>query len=91
MIIRVVATYVSLLGGNLSSREKIYISLAWLSKAEVQATVGPIALDVARRKGGLVEQEYGRTIILVSVISILLSVPIGMSMSFVKNLLSLEV
>jgi hypothetical protein len=86
MIIRVVATYISLLGGHLSWREKIYISLAWLSKAAVQATVAPIALDVARRKGGLVEQEYGRTIILVSVIAILLSVPIGIfSMSFLAE------
>ena len=29
-------------------KEKIFISLAWLPKATVQAAIGPVALDLAR-------------------------------------------
>lgn len=77
MLLRLVSTYLSLLGGNLTWREKLYISAAWLSKAAVQATVGPIALDYARKRNLTEETAYGRTIVLVSVIAILLSAPIG--------------
>lgn len=77
MLIRILATYLSLLGGTLDWREKLYISIAWLSKAAVQATIGPIALDYARKRNLTAETEYGRTVVLVSVIAVLLSAPIG--------------
>ena len=85
MFLRVLATYLSLFGGNLTWKEKLYVALAWLSKAAVQATVGPIALDMARKRNLTPEISYGRTVLLVSVIAILLSAPLGtFCMSFLS-------
>lgn len=75
MGIRVIATFLSLSCSDLNYKEKIYISTIWLAKAAVQATIGPIALDAARQKGLVQEMEFGRTIVLVSLIAILLSAP----------------
>jgi len=33
--------------GNISTREKLYLCLAWLPKGTVQAALGPAALDTA--------------------------------------------
>ena len=37
-----------MLGGDLSLKERIFVSLAWLPKATVQAAIGPLALDKAK-------------------------------------------
>lgn len=77
MMVRVLATFVSLSCSNLNFKEKIYISIVWLAKAAVQATVAPIALDVARDKGLKLEIGYAMTIVVVSLIAILISAPIS--------------
>ena len=38
-------TYVAVMGGELNVKEKIFMAIAWLPKATVQAALGPIFLD----------------------------------------------
>ena len=46
--IRMVVSFVAVLGAGLSLREKFFIPFAWLPKATVQAAIGAVALDTAR-------------------------------------------
>ena len=66
---RSVGTYVSLLGTNLTVRERLFSVVAYLPKATVQAAIGavPLAMGVAG----------GEVILAVSVLSILLTAPLG--------------
>ena len=45
LIIRMFATYVAVMGGELNVKEKIFMAFAWLPKATVQAALGPIFLS----------------------------------------------
>merc|ERR1712110_1083581 len=45
LIIRMVGTYFSVCGGELTVKEKIFMAFAWMPKATVQAALGPIFLD----------------------------------------------
>jgi NhaP-type Na+/H+ or K+/H+ antiporter len=45
VVIRMTATYLSVSGGCLNRREKIFMAFAWLPKATVQAALGPIFLN----------------------------------------------
>lgn len=61
-----------------SNREKLFISLAFLSKATVQAAFGPVALDMARISGAGVEVTgYATEVLNAAVMSILVTAPLG--------------
>ena len=45
---RTIAAYLAVSGGENNPREKIFVSLAWLPKATVQAALGPVALGKAK-------------------------------------------
>jgi len=45
---RVMGAFMAVSGGNNNVKEKLFISLAWLPKATVQAALGPVALGKAR-------------------------------------------
>ena len=45
---RLLAAFTAVSGGSNNIKEKIFISLAWLPKATVQAALGPVALGKAR-------------------------------------------
>ena len=45
LVIRMIATYGAVSGGNLNRKEKVFMAFAWLPKATVQAALGPIFLD----------------------------------------------
>ena len=47
LVIRFIVTYFSVFGAKLDHREKLFIALAWIPKATVQAAIGPLALDMA--------------------------------------------
>merc|ERR1712083_644739 len=49
LAVRMVGTYFAVCGGDLNVKEKIFMAFAWMPKATVQAALGPIALDMARR------------------------------------------
>ena len=66
---RVLGVLISISMTKLNYKEKIFVILAYLPKATVQASIGGIALSVGLNCGGIV--------LAVSVISILITAPIG--------------
>jgi len=90
--VRIVVSYLAVLGGNLTHRERLFISMAWLPKATVQAAVGPLALDLANHAlreavdAGAEESEMellraqqilGKQVLAIAVLVILITAPIG--------------
>ena len=45
---RIAAAFCAVSGGKNNIKEKLFVSLAWLPKATVQAALGPVALGKAR-------------------------------------------
>lgn len=79
LIIRLITTYLGLLGNDLNLKERLFIAIAWLPKATVQAAIGSVSLDLARQKGftGQIEEDFGIQILTIAVLSILITSPIG--------------
>lgn len=88
LLFRAVACTVCLLGTDLNWREMIFVNIAWLPKATVQAALGSVALDILKSKSApptdsleyphyLQELSYGRSVLTIAVLSILVTAPIG--------------
>ncbi|XP_064198169.1 sodium/hydrogen exchanger 9B2-like [Anguilla rostrata] len=77
LVVRILFTYCMVLFAGFNLKEKIFIALAWLPKATVQAAIGSTALDMARSKGDPVLEKYGMTVLTVAVLAILVTAPIG--------------
>lgn len=78
LAVRVVVTFFVVLGSGLSVRERLFVAIAWLPKATVQAAIGPVALDYARKHAATSENlEYGQQILTLAVLAILITAPIG--------------
>uniref|UniRef100_A0A8B9HK34 Cation/H+ exchanger transmembrane domain-containing protein n=1 Tax=Astyanax mexicanus TaxID=7994 RepID=A0A8B9HK34_ASTMX len=77
VVIRVLVTFAAVLFAGFNLKEKIFISLAWLPKATVQAAIGSTALDMARSVGDEQMEDYGMIVLTVAVLSILVTAPIG--------------
>lgn len=59
-------------------REQIFISIAWIPKATVQAAIGGIILTTAEESGGSAEFiEFGQIIITTAVFAIVITAPLG--------------
>lgn len=69
LIFRMIGVNISLIGTNLNKDERLFTSFAYLSKATVQAAIGPVALSMGLASGNL--------ILSVSVIAILVTAPLG--------------
>lgn len=69
LVFRLVGVYVSLIGTNLNSKEKIFCMISALPKATVQAAIGGVPLAM-----GL---PFGELILTIAVVSILITAPIG--------------
>ncbi|KAI1883581.1 hypothetical protein AGOR_G00233050 [Albula goreensis] len=77
LVVRVLFTYVMVLFAGFTLKEKVFIALAWLPKATVQAAIGSTALDMARTVGDPVLEKYGMNVLTVAVLAILVTAPIG--------------
>lgn len=77
LVLRSLASFISVFGSSLNMREKLFISIAWLPKATVQAAIGPVALDLARTKGDQQAISNGILVLTVAILSILITAPIG--------------
>jgi len=49
LVVRLLVSQAAVLGSGLSVSERLFVALAWLPKATVQAAIGPLALDQAKR------------------------------------------
>ncbi|XP_069486797.1 sodium/hydrogen exchanger 9B2-like isoform X2 [Ambystoma mexicanum] len=77
LVIRICSTYLMVSCAGFNLKEKIFISLAWMPKATVQAAIGSVALDTARVTGNKLFEEYGMDILTVAFLGILITAPIG--------------
>ncbi|KAJ8416581.1 hypothetical protein AAFF_G00358690 [Aldrovandia affinis] len=77
LVVRVLFTFVMVLFAGFNMKEKMFITLAWLPKATVQAAIGSTALDMARTIGDPVLEKYGMNVLTVAVLAILVTAPIG--------------
>lgn len=66
---RMLGVYVSLIGTNLTTKERIFTMVAYIPKATVQAAIGGIPLAM-----GL---ECGSLVLTIAVLSILITAPLG--------------
>ncbi|XP_015835932.1 sodium/hydrogen exchanger 9B2 isoform X2 [Tribolium castaneum] len=75
IVIRIAVTVLLGIGCKLNLKEKIFVALAWMSKATVQAALGPLTLGVV--KENTEEHDYAEKILMVCVMSIILTAPTG--------------
>lgn len=76
IILRIVGTILVGVGSKLNLKEKIFIALACMAKATVQAALGPVALDDID-KSDPDQLRYAETALNLCVLSILLTAPTG--------------
>ncbi|MGN0246761.1 MAG: cation:proton antiporter [Lachnospiraceae bacterium] len=69
LVFRMIGVYLCVLGTNLNAKERLFCMLAYIPKATVQAAIGgvPLAMGLA----------CGNMVLTVSVISILITAPLG--------------
>lgn len=77
LIFRLFGTFFAVSGGNLNFKEKLFMSFAWMPKATVQAALGPLALDMAKKQGNTEFYHTGEQILTMAVLSILITAPLG--------------
>jgi len=78
LLFRLMGTFFAVSCAGFNLKEKIFLCFAWLPKATVQAAIGGVALDTAREKNAPKEIiETCEQILTISVLSILITAPIG--------------
>ncbi|XP_046961854.1 sodium/hydrogen exchanger 9B2-like isoform X2 [Vanessa cardui] len=82
IVVRALLTSISAVRSNLNMKEKIFVGLAWMAKATVQAALAPVALDEVRKMA--VDDEtmteltnYAEVIITICIMSIVITAPLG--------------
>ncbi|CAG7834959.1 unnamed protein product, partial [Allacma fusca] len=78
---RFIITFAMLHGSDFNKKEKIFVALAWIPKATVQAALGPVALDAARSFTTIdpVQTTLGLQVLTIAVVAILVTAPLGAS------------
>ena len=75
---RVVTTFLVVACSGLTLRERLFVALAWLPKATVQAAIGSTALDFAIKiNAPEYEVLLARNVLTFAVLAILITAPIG--------------
>uniref|UniRef100_A0A8D3B7D3 Cation/H+ exchanger transmembrane domain-containing protein n=1 Tax=Scophthalmus maximus TaxID=52904 RepID=A0A8D3B7D3_SCOMX len=77
LVIRLLVTFGLVHFGGFNLKEKLFIAVAWLPKATVQAAIGSKALDMAREKGDDAMIKFGLDVLTLAVLAILTTAPIG--------------
>ncbi|XP_066488537.1 sodium/hydrogen exchanger 9B2 [Tiliqua scincoides] len=77
LIVRIIATFLMVCCAGFDIKEKVFISVAWIPKATVQAAIGSVALDIARGQEDQKLEQYGMNVLTVAFLSILITAPIG--------------
>ncbi|XP_017487622.1 PREDICTED: mitochondrial sodium/hydrogen exchanger 9B2-like, partial [Rhagoletis zephyria] len=78
-LFRLAFAYLSTYGGNLTQKERLYITISGFPKATVQAALGPLALDMARSLSVVDEQSIAlaNNVLIISVLAIIFTAPLG--------------
>ncbi|XP_067937026.1 sodium/hydrogen exchanger 9B2-like [Watersipora subatra] len=75
---RVIVSFLAVLGSGFTLKEKLFIPLAWLPKATVQALIGSRAYDTALYRGADEDTlRWGLHILTIAVLCIILTAPAG--------------
>nr|CDS21058.1 mitochondrial sodium:hydrogen exchanger [Echinococcus granulosus] len=74
---RMGASILAVTPSPLKWKERVFVAVAWIPKATVQAAIGPLALDSARATGDATLISWGEQIITLSALSILLTAPLA--------------
>ncbi|KAM4536639.1 sodium/hydrogen exchanger 9B2-like isoform 2-T2 [Odontesthes bonariensis] len=77
LVIRLLFTFLLVHFGGFNLKEKLFIAVAWLPKATVQAAIGSKALDMARETGDETLIRFGLDVLTLAVLAILTTAPIG--------------
>ncbi|XP_047241774.1 sodium/hydrogen exchanger 9B2-like [Girardinichthys multiradiatus] len=77
LVIRLLVTFLLVHFGGFTLKEKVFIAVAWLPKATVQAAIGSKALDMAREEGDETSIQFGLDVLTLAVLAILTTAPIG--------------
>ncbi|XP_035771834.1 sodium/hydrogen exchanger 9B2-like [Neolamprologus brichardi] len=77
LVIRLLVTFLLVHYGGFNLKEKLFISVAWLPKATVQAAIGSKALDMARKEGDEALIKFGLDVLTLAVLAILTTAPVG--------------
>ncbi|XP_018537713.1 sodium/hydrogen exchanger 9B2 [Lates calcarifer] len=77
LVIRLLVTFLLVHFGGFNLKEKLFIAVAWLPKATVQAAIGSKALDMAREEGDEALMKFGLDVLTLAVLAILTTAPIG--------------
>ncbi|KAL4704048.1 hypothetical protein ACJJTC_001970 [Scirpophaga incertulas] len=82
-VLRAAVTSAAAVRSNLNAKEKIFVGLAWMAKATVQAALGPVAIDEVGKMTGVdpatleVLRGYAEAVSTVCIMSIVITAPIG--------------
>lgn len=89
LLIRMLATYMCTLKTNLNTKERTFVSLSYIPKATVQATIGGSLLDLGIQSNNQSIYNAGMIVLGVSVLAILITAPLGAFLiDFFKNKLT---
>ncbi|CAH2019986.1 unnamed protein product, partial [Acanthoscelides obtectus] len=75
IVIRMVITICLGIGCKLNNKEKVFVSIAWMCKAIVQAALGPVALSLVPQDTK--DHEAAEKILMTCILSIILTAPTG--------------
>ncbi|KAF6215470.1 hypothetical protein GE061_010224 [Apolygus lucorum] len=75
-ILRMIVTFFCGFGSKLNHREKLFCALSWMAKASVQAALAPVAAELVSDRSEK-EHEYAQALLLIVVMSIVLTAPLG--------------
>uniref|UniRef100_A0A8V0YYT9 Solute carrier family 9 member B2 n=1 Tax=Gallus gallus TaxID=9031 RepID=A0A8V0YYT9_CHICK len=77
LAVRIIVTFLMVCFAGFNFKEKVFVSLAWIPKATVQAAIGSLALDTARSHQDEQLEKYGMDVLTVAFLAILITAPIG--------------
>uniref|UniRef100_A0A8C2QL74 Solute carrier family 9, subfamily B (NHA1, cation proton antiporter 1), member 1 n=1 Tax=Cricetulus griseus TaxID=10029 RepID=A0A8C2QL74_CRIGR len=77
LCVRVLATFTLMSFADFRFKEKVFIALAWIPKATVQAVLGPLALETARKVMAPQLESYSKDVMTVAFLAILITAPNG--------------
>ncbi|XP_037894755.1 sodium/hydrogen exchanger 9B1 isoform X4 [Glossina fuscipes] len=76
-VLRILCTAGLAFGDRLNMKEKFFVALSWMSKATVQAALGPVAVKHLGSDASEEDKHYAYVVQTIAVLSIVLTAPLG--------------